>query len=240
MADGNSKGNTDGSSHVGGEGAPPGETKPPQTGSTGMKKAWTPAFDVGTRLQVQWEIVDQNQQVEVRWWGCEYLGELPSPTEDGKILHSLRYDANGEFEETDCRVAFLSDSLLWDCDYDGEMFWRVQPDNWDESKEYPEEKYTMQQIIQDQETEEKKEGAQLSLYTLGLQAFGTMPHEKQRMVAEAYQAFSTKFRGRLEKLKQERGSGCEITTADINGIMEELQKLKRSRTMALDPDDLPV
>eukprot|EP00467_Chlorarachnion_reptans_P005335 CAMPEP_0114500762 /NCGR_PEP_ID=MMETSP0109-20121206/8136_1 /TAXON_ID=29199 /ORGANISM="Chlorarachnion reptans, Strain CCCM449" /LENGTH=280 /DNA_ID=CAMNT_0001678443 /DNA_START=17 /DNA_END=859 /DNA_ORIENTATION=+ len=195
-------------------------------------RQWIPQFTTGTRLQVQWEVVNDAGVAQTRWWGCEFRGES-GLDQKGRRISTIRYDPHAEFEATDCHVVFTTEHHLWDVDYESEMHWRVEPEGWTEDQD---EQYTMEDVLRDQAHTEQREGASVGIHDLAVQAFTKMPMEKQRQVAVQYQAFSTNFREKLARLREERGVGCKITDADIRKIMADI----RACGIRLNTSDLPI
>uniref|UniRef100_A0A7S2TLK8 Uncharacterized protein n=1 Tax=Lotharella oceanica TaxID=641309 RepID=A0A7S2TLK8_9EUKA len=180
-------------------------TEPEEKLNIAPADTWKPVFAVGTRLQVQWEIVDDAEggtgEVSARWWGCEFFG-LKGQDPAGRDIHVIRYDAHGEFEETDSEIVFLSDSDLWDVAYESRLHWRREPPEWNPNQE---EKLTMIDVIANQEKEETRNGVPAGLlHSLALNAFSKMPHEKQMAMAARYRDFSNAFKEGLAELKASR------------------------------------
>lgn len=85
--------------------------------------AVTLGYKDGDRIEVEWEIENDNEDKTVHWWGATLL-KHDGRTEDSVAIRQLLYDPYKDFESSKEDVIFLGDDLLVSPDSQNQLKFR--------------------------------------------------------------------------------------------------------------------
>lgn len=180
-------------------------------------------LDPGVRLQVKWELAEEDGNVRVVWWGCRLV-------DHGKFS-TLLYDADHGFEETPARVTILKVGKLFDYSTKEWLSWRIE----DLSQPAEADVVVSARDIIDAQEEIEAEATQdglgsASLLEAGLNAINAAPNGHQ--MAAAGREWIDFFKVKLNEIVASRGPGYTLTGEDIADIKRQLDE-RRAQGLAL-------
>lgn len=161
--------------------------------------AVTLGFKDGDRLEVEWEIENDNGETTVHWWGATLL-EHDGRTEDSVAIRQLKYDPHQSFESSVEDVIFLGSNLLVSPDSQNQLTFR---------REGEEEV----QWYNEGDLNESLNKILMTAMSKNSEAWKTLSPARQAMIAE-------KIASKKEKLIEAlRGHNGIITSETIQDVM---------------------
>ncbi|KAJ8902457.1 hypothetical protein NDN08_006862 [Rhodosorus marinus] len=173
---------------------------------------------VGKRIEVKWDLDDENGVVRSRWWGAKVLRKVESPG-DEKVPFDILYDPFEDFAETQCRIVFLSTTELRDSESGDLLYWRAEGDDSEPQST------TMVELQEEQDAIDRELGE--SFEQEAMAEFDKLPMEKQRHLAASYRSFADSLKGHLRKLLAANGANYEVTDNDIQSAFNAIEVEKK-------------
>lgn len=184
---------------------------------------------LGTRIEVLWRIEspdegDQAGEIVDKWWGAvvqdctsQMAGSLVKPEWAGELVHTLLYDAWGEFGEDTVRVVFvpkksLVDLARLDDENGGVLDWRVEGGD-----------MSMEEVAEENEALVQEAGLSSDA---DLAVLSQYPANVQINVASGYRVFADGVKEMLGELVASKPRGYVVTESDVQGIFERIQRMK--------------
>eukprot|EP00189_Rhodosorus_marinus_P011827 CAMPEP_0184738188 /NCGR_PEP_ID=MMETSP0315-20130426/910_1 /TAXON_ID=101924 /ORGANISM="Rhodosorus marinus, Strain UTEX LB 2760" /LENGTH=204 /DNA_ID=CAMNT_0027205805 /DNA_START=192 /DNA_END=806 /DNA_ORIENTATION=+ len=173
---------------------------------------------VGQRIEVKWDLDDENGFVRSRWWGAKVLRKLES-SGDKNITCDILYDPFEDFAETQCRIVFQSSTELRDSDSGELLYWRAEGENSEPQST------TMVELQEEQDAIDRELGE--SFEQEAMAEFDKLPMEKQRHLAASYRSFADSLKEHLRKLLAANGANYEVRDNDIQRVCKAIKVEKK-------------
>jgi len=168
---------------------------------------------VGKRIEVKWDLDDENGVVRSRWWGAKVLRKVEA-SGDENAPYDILYDSYEDFLETQCRIVFLSTTELQDSESGDLLYWRSEGDDSEPQST------TMVELQEEQDAIDRELGE--SFEQEAMAEFDKLPMEKQRHLAASYRSFADSLKGHLRKLLATNGANYEVTDNDIQSAFNAI------------------
>lgn len=161
--------------------------------------AVTLGYKDGDRVEVEWEIENDNGETTVHWWGATLLSH-DGRTEDSVAIRQLKYDPHQKFESSVEDVIFLGSNLLVSPDSQNQLTFR---------REGEEEV----QWYNEGDLNESLNNILMTAMSKNSEAWKTLSPARQAMIAE-------KIASKKEKLIEAlRGHNGVITSETIQDVI---------------------
>uniref|UniRef100_A0A7S0ZHK5 Uncharacterized protein n=1 Tax=Timspurckia oligopyrenoides TaxID=708627 RepID=A0A7S0ZHK5_9RHOD len=181
---------------------------------------------VGGRIQVAWDLTgDSDDNSRSVWWGSEIINlglKVKSPKNvENRLFCRLKYDAFEEFAQQISDVELKDKSELIDLETEAELMWRIEEHDTDQLELIEQnETLTMVDVLEDQTKVDEEEGE--SIETLGQSEFAKLPILQQQHLAAKYRSFADEVKLGLQKIRERKGTDCEITRSDVESILQNI------------------
>ncbi|CAJ1959083.1 unnamed protein product [Cylindrotheca closterium] len=162
--------------------------------------AVTFGFKEGDRLEVQWEIENDDGENEVHWWGASLL-KHDGRTEDSVAIRQLLYDEYQDFEPSKEDVIFIGPDELASPDSQNQMKFRREG----------QEEVT---FYNEENLENTLNGILMSAMNKNKSSWSSLPPAQQAVIAEK---IALKKNSLISALKNHDGV---ITSDTINDVMK--------------------
>jgi len=203
------------------------ETEGDEQEDPDLKKLQELGLEIGTRLEVMWDVEDSNtHELTSHWWGCKLVQGEGAKMYDSdrrrvwKILYDAKIDIDESFKDENALVTFVDTCELFDMERELSLQWRI------EGKEVNIPVLTMNDILQSQAQIESEEGAAEgeSVEQHAVNALNTLPMDAQQRLVAGYRDFADNMKARLAEIQQREGEGYAITANDVTSIVDALKK----------------
>jgi hypothetical protein len=180
--------------------SPCGEKRDKTDNSSQLDLAVTLGYKEGDRLEVQWEIENDNGEIEVHWWGATLL-KHDGRTEDSVAIRQLLYDAYKDFEPSKEDVIFIGYDELASPDSQNQMKFRREG---------------QEEVLwyNEGDLEQTLNGILMGAMTKNQNTWKTLPQAQQAAIAEKIAAKKEKLMAAL------RDHVGVITSETIQGLMQ--------------------
>ncbi|CAM9280677.1 unnamed protein product [Choristocarpus tenellus] len=182
---------------------------------------------VGARIEVCWDIEDENGKCTEKWWGST-VGPAVSGkrASSGRPVFILQYDALDGMEACDHEVSFIDGLRLTDIKEDADMPWKREGCEIDQRallESIGDESVNIGEFVRAQEEMDAEEGEE-SVESLGMKELGKLPHHQQASLAAGFRRMADVVKDHLVKL-QEQGDGGEVVVSaeDVKRMFEEVR-----------------
>lgn len=213
----------------------------------------------GQKIEVQWDIHQDDGTVKSLWWGATHIGLLDDHSDKkekstnmkgisniGELKHrskhEILYQASHGFESEKRLVTYIDEHILFDVVEQDYLYWRFEGKEWMprvgiSANEYVGHKpgyeklviMSAEDLVEDQHRFERDHQNGVSVEQLGLAAMNTLPHQQQVDGALAYRSFADNIKMKLALILESKGANYVVTKNDVETIIEELKKEQEDR-----------
>jgi hypothetical protein len=190
--------------------SPCSEKRAKRDDSSQLDLAITLGYKEGDRLEVQWEIENDDGAIEVHWWGATLL-KYDGRTEDSVAIRQLLYDAYNVFEPSKEDIIFIGYDELASPDSQNQMKFRREG---------------QEEVLwyNEGDLEQTLNGILMGAMTKNQNTWETLPQAQQAAIAEKIAAKKEKLMAAL------RDHDGVITSETIHSVMQTALSEEDERT----------